>query len=115
MELSSPAELPLRLRWAGILYGRTNMSMAVSGGVHGPVDAVKSIMAGADAVQMLSALLTRGPEYLRDMRKAMVAWMEEHFFLSMREMKGSMSLKHINDPARWERANYARTLQSWRG
>ena len=61
---SSPAELPLRLRWLAILSGRVRASLAATGGIHSPVDAVKAVMAGAHAVQMVSALLQRGPGYL---------------------------------------------------
>jgi dihydroorotate dehydrogenase (fumarate) len=115
LELSTPAELPLRLRWMGILYGRVKASLAVSGGVHSPVDAVKAVMAGADVVQMTSALLTRGPEYISQLRKGMEDWMTEHFYKSVKEMRGSLSLKNCPDPSGYERANYARVLQSWRG
>ncbi|HET8647895.1 MAG TPA: dihydroorotate dehydrogenase-like protein, partial [Vicinamibacteria bacterium] len=64
LQLSTSAELPLRLRWLGVLAGRGRCSLAVSGGVHTVLDAVKSVMAGAHAVQVVSALLQRGPSYL---------------------------------------------------
>ena len=61
LHLSDSSELLLRLRWLAILDGRLRGSLAVSGGVHEPIDAVKAIMAGADGVQIVSALLKRGP------------------------------------------------------
>src|SRR5690606_302129 len=57
LQLSSPDELYLRLRWLGVLSARTPLSLAVSGGVHSWQDAAKAIMSGASAVQMVSALL----------------------------------------------------------
>ena len=70
VNLSTPAELLLRLRWLAILSGRLKASLAVTGGVHGSLDALKALMAGAHAVQMVSALLARGPHYLKEVRLA---------------------------------------------
>jgi dihydroorotate dehydrogenase (fumarate) len=114
LQLSESSELLLRLRWLAILCGRVRTSLAVTGGVHTYLDAIKSVMAGAQAVQMVSALLERGPEYLRSVREQTVAWMEEHEYVSLQQMQGSMSLQRSPDPAAFERANYMRVLQSWR-
>jgi dihydroorotate dehydrogenase (fumarate) len=61
LELSTSAELPLRLRWIAILCGRVRASLAITGGVTTPEDGIKAVLAGADAVQMVSALLHHGP------------------------------------------------------
>jgi dihydroorotate dehydrogenase (fumarate) len=55
--LSHSSELPLRLRWLAILSGKVKASLAVSGGVHTVVDVIQSVMTGAHAVQIVSALL----------------------------------------------------------
>ena len=78
LHLSDSSELLLRLRWLAILDGRLRGSLAVSGGVHEPIDAVKAIMAGADGVQIVSALLKRGPAYLRQIVAGFQAWAAEH-------------------------------------
>lgn len=114
MQLSTSAELPLRLRWLGIMSRRVRASLAVTGGVHAAIDAVKSIMAGAHAVQMLSVLLLHGPNYVRLMRDNTIQWMDEHHYGSVEEMRGCLSLERCPDPSGYERANYARALQSWR-
>ena len=114
LQLSSSAELPLRLRWVAALAGRFRASLAVTGGVHGPLDVVKSVMAGADAVQLVSALLRHGPARLKGLQAELQQWMEEHEWTSLREMRGNMSLLHCPDPAVYERANYMLILQGWR-
>jgi dihydroorotate dehydrogenase (fumarate) len=114
LHLSDSSELLLRLRWLAILSGRLKCSLAVSGGVHSGLDAVKALMTGADAVQMVSALLRRGPEYLNTVRQEVVEFMEEHEYASLAQLRGSMSLAKCPDPAAFERANYTRVLQSWR-
>jgi dihydroorotate dehydrogenase (fumarate) len=83
--------------------------------VHDGVDAIKAVMAGAHAVQMVSALLARGPEYLAVVRNEMAAWLEEHEYSSLAEARGSMNLLGCPDPAAYERANYMLIMQSWSG
>ena len=114
LRLSTPDELRLRLRWLAILSGRVEASLAATGGVHGPLDAVKAVMAGADAVQMVSALLEEGPGVLRRTVDGVRAWLEEHEYESLAQMKGSMSLRTVPDPSAVVRVNYARVLESWR-
>lgn len=114
LNLSDSSELLLRLRWLAILAGRVGCSLAASGGVHTPIDAVRAVMAGADAVQMVSALLQHGPDNLRTTLDGLEQWMEEHEYDSIAQMRGSMSLARCPDPAAFERGNYMRVLQSWR-
>ena len=113
LHLSDSSELLLRLRWLAILYGRLRGSLAASGGVHEPIDAVKAIMAGATAVQIVSVLLKRGPEYLRHFITGFQQWADKHDYESLDQMRGSMSLERCPDPASFERGNYVRILQSW--
>jgi len=114
LRLSDSSELLLRLRWLAILASKLKGSLAASGGVHTAVDAVKAIMAGADAVQVVSALLVNGPEYLEVLRAGLTAWMEEHEYGSLEQMHGSMSHANSPNPEAIERANYMKILQSWR-
>ncbi|HEY6909608.1 MAG TPA: dihydroorotate dehydrogenase-like protein [Myxococcales bacterium] len=114
LQLSDPSELLLRLRWLAIVAPSVGIPLAASGGVHSGMDAIKAVMAGASAVQVVSALLRKGPEHLKVMRAEMERWMEEHEYESLRQMLGSMSLAHCPDPNAFSRANYMRILQSWR-
>ena len=113
VELSTSAELLLRLRWLAILHGRVRPSLAVTGGVATPNDGIKALLAGADAVQMVSALLRHGPAYVSAMRRGLEQWMDWHTLTSLDEVRGRVSLKQTPDPAAFERANYIRALQSW--
>ena len=112
--LSTSSALLLRLRWLAILSGQLDCSFAVSGGVHGEIDAVKAIMTGADAVQMVSALLKHGPDYLRIVRRELAQWLIDHDYDSLAQAKGSMNLSRSPDPGAYERANYMDILKSWK-
>ncbi len=113
VELSDRGELLLRLHWLAILFGRVRPSLAATGGVATPEDGVKAILSGADAVQLVSALLRHGSKYIQTMRDGLEQWMERHQFVTLDEMRGAASLERALDPAAIERAGYIRTLQSW--
>ena len=115
LELSNSSELLLRLRWLAVLSGRINGSLAVTGGVHTALDAIKAVMTGAHAVQLVSSLLKNGVTHLRTLRGQLAAWLEEHEYESLRQMQGSMNLVHCPDPKAFERANYTRILLGWEG
>lgn len=114
MRLSDSSELLLRLRWLAILSGRLKKAtLAVTGGIHTPVDAIKAVMCGASAVQMVSALLTRGPAQIREILDGMTSWMEEKEYESLTQMRGSMNILRSPNPREYGRGNYMRILQTW--
>jgi dihydroorotate dehydrogenase (fumarate) len=114
LQLSTPDELLLRVRWLAILYGRVEASLAATGGVQTGVDALKAVMAGAHAVQVVTALLTHGPGHLLRMRRDLQHWLEEHEYESLRHAQGCMSLLRSSGADLFERGSYMRILHSWR-
>ena len=114
LHFSTADELLLRVRWLAILSGRVRASLAATGGVHSGLDALKAVMAGAHAVQMVAALLMRGPSHLAAVRHELAEWLEQHEYDSLRQAQGSMSLLRSPAPEAFERGNYMRALQSWR-
>jgi dihydroorotate dehydrogenase (fumarate) len=112
LHLSDPSELPLRLRWLGVLSSQVKCSLAASGGVHRVEDAVKALMTGADAVQVVSLLLKSGPDALSHLVAGLERWLEEHEYQSLEQLKGSMSYDTCPDPSAFLRANYMLQLQS---
>jgi len=113
LDLSNSTELRLRLRWAAILYGHIQGSVAISGGVHSVEDIIKGIMAGADVMQVVSCLLKYGPSHIGSLVSGLSHWLEDHEYDSVAQMRGSMSLRNCPDPTVFERANYLRILQLW--
>jgi dihydroorotate dehydrogenase (fumarate) len=113
--LSNSDELRLPLRWVAILYGRVAVDFAITSGVHTYQDALKALMAGARVAMMASELLQKGPSRINEVLTEMKEWMEEHEYESVSQMIGSMSQKNVIDPAAFERANYMKTLASFKG
>jgi dihydroorotate dehydrogenase (fumarate) len=108
--LSDSSELTMRLRGAAALSGRVRGSIALSGGVHTALDVVKATMSGAHSTQMVSALLRHGPSHIGRVLGDLRAWLVEHEWPSLSEMRGNMSLERIPDPAAYERANFRSAL-----
>ena len=113
LHLSLPDEALLRIRWIAILHGRTGLTLAATGGVHGVDEAMKLLLAGADVVHLASCLLEHGPDRLTEILAAMQNWMEEKEYTSVAQLKGSMSQQHLPDPAMVARASYLRVLDSF--
>ncbi len=113
LTLSTSADLLLRVRWLAILSGRVRASLAATGGVHTAIDALKAVMAGAHAVQVVAALLHHGPGLLSVLVRDLERWLEEHEYESLKQAQGSMSLRRSPDPEAFERGNYMRALQTW--
>jgi len=113
LSLSQPYELLLRLHWVAVLFGRLRLDLAVTGGVHEARDVLKAMMAGANVAMMTSALLRRGIPHLAAVRRDLVAWMEEHEYDSIRQMRGSLSQRSTANPEAYERANYVSVLSSY--
>jgi dihydroorotate dehydrogenase (fumarate) len=115
VELSDSRELRLPLRWLAILRPQLGTtSLAATTGVHSGLDAAKALLVGADVVMMTSALLRHGPAHLARVESELVGWLTEHEYTSVSQLRGSVSYKAATDPTGFERANYLRTLASYR-
>jgi dihydroorotate dehydrogenase (fumarate) len=112
--LSTPMAMRLPLRWIAILHGRIQADLAATSGIHRATDALKMLMAGADATMLCSVLLRRGIGHIRDIEAEMRAWMEEHEYESVDQLKGSMSQRNSPDPSAFERAQYIRSLSTYK-
>lgn len=112
LELSTSHELRLPLRWIAMLYGRVNADFALTTGVHSATDVVKAVMAGASVAMMASELIANGIGRMAEIQSDLNHWLEEHEYVSVAQMKGSMSQRGVADPAAFERANYMKVLNS---
>ena len=116
LELSSPWELRLPLRWIALLRPQLpSASLAASTGIASGRDVAKALLVGADVAMMTSAVLRHGAEHVTRVESDLVAWMDEHEYESVDQLRGSVSAANTDDPGAFERANYVRTLHSYVG
>lgn len=114
LTLSSAWEMRLPLRWVSILNGKVPVDFAITSGVHSYEDVLKGLMAGAKVTMMASELLRNGVQRMGLVVQEMARWLEEHEYVSVQQMQGSMSQEKVAEPAAFERANYMKVLQSWK-
>ena len=58
--------------------------------------------------------LKHGPQHITSVLTEIRQWMLEHEYVSVSQMKGSMSQKSVADPAAFERANYMKALNQYK-
>lgn len=109
--LSTPQAMRLPLTWIGVLYGRLKANLAATSGIHGAEDVIKLLMVGADVTMLCSALLRNGIDHLRSIEQGVRQWMESHEYVSVAEMRGSMSQQRCSDPSAFERAQYIKAVK----
>lgn len=112
--LSTPQAMRLPMRWIAIMRSQLNISLGATSGIHTVNDVIKMIMVGADVTMMCSALLKNGPGHIAKVLTDLDQWMLENEYISISQMKGSMSQKSVADPAAFERANYMKALNTFK-
>lgn len=115
VSLSGSAELRLPLRWIALLRPQLGpgIGLAATSGVHTGADAAKALLVGADVAMVASAVLEHGVGQVRTIADGLSAWMAEHEYESVAQMRGSASAAKVADPSVFERANYMAVLRSF--
>ncbi len=112
--LSSPSELYLSLRWVEIMSDRIDCSIAASTGIHNGEAVVKQLLAGADAVQIVSTVYKNGVSCLETMLKYLEKWMQKHNYHSIEQFKGKMCQSKSDNPALYERVQFLRYFKEYK-
>jgi dihydroorotate dehydrogenase (fumarate) len=110
--LSTSAELRLPLRWIAILRPQLSISLAASTGVQASDDVLKLLLVGADVAMTTSALLRHGPAHLRTLLDGLSAALERSGYGSIKQVRGTLSLRNCPDAEAFERANYVDMIAS---
>lgn len=96
------------LRWISIASSTAGCDMVASTGVHDYRTMVKMMLAGASAVEVVSAIYKEGPEVIGAMLKELEAWMERRNVESIAEFKGRLSQGKSSNPEVFERVQFMR-------
>lgn len=103
---SSPNDYAEPLRWIALFSDKVNCSLAASSGIHTTDVIIKQILAGADVVQVVSALYEHGIEHINVLLAELEKWMTEKGFSSLEQFKGKASNKNAGNPAVFERIQF---------
>lgn len=103
---SSPSDIAVSLRWIAIMSQRVNCDLAASTGVHDGKAVVKQILAGANAVQIVSCLYKNGVDYIEEIIKTLKSWMADHEYQKISDFRGKISQEKAENPAVYERVQF---------
>lgn len=109
--LSNPSDLPISLRWIAIMAERVNCDLCASTGVHDGEAVIKQILAGANAVQVVSVLYRNGVQYLQTMLQDVIKWMEHEGYQNLNQFRGKMSQAKSSNPAAYERVQFMKNFR----
>ena len=104
--LSTPDEHVIPLRWIALLSSQIDQGIAASTGVHDHEGLIKQLLAGASAVQTVSAMYKHGAPHLKVMLEGLEQWMEEQKLNSLSDFKGKLSYDNADNPAAYERIQF---------
>ena len=105
---STPSDLSISLRWIAIMAKKVGCDLAASTGVHDGEAVIKQILAGADAVQVVSYLYKNGVEYLEKLLERLDSWMTARDYKSLSDFKGKLSQDRSADPSVYDRVQFMR-------
>ena len=109
-ELSNASDYQLPLRYAGLLYGNIDASICASRGLSNATDITKMLLAGADVVQVVSAVYRDSPAVIKTMLADLSAWMDKKGYKTLNDFRGKLSRKNLKDPFNYQRAQYVDIL-----
>ncbi len=108
--LSNEQDNRLPLRYAGMLYGQLNCDVCANTGIFNAGDVIKMILAGADAVQIVSTIYKNGPQQIGKILEDMEMWMADKKYETLDAFRGNLSMKNVKDPFAYRRAQYVDIL-----
>lgn len=104
--LSHPFEYLQSLRWIGIMSGEVKCDLAASTGIHDYETAIKMIMAGASAVQVVSGIYKHGYSFVKELVVGISNWMDDNSIDSIPELIGVANSQKVKNPAQYERVQF---------
>ena len=107
---SSENDNRLALRYAGLLYSKIQGSIISNTGILSGNDVIKMLLAGADAVQVVSLIYKRGIGHIEQILNEIDKWMTKKGYGSINEFKGKLSKENLTDPFAYKRAQYVDIL-----
>lgn len=105
---SKASEYNHTLRWISILSGRVKCDLSASTGIHNYEAVVKQLLAGANTVQLVSALYDKGFNIIPEFLNKMTDWMQRHNFETIDSFRGKLRKANLENPAAIERVQFMR-------
>ena len=108
--LSNHGDYRLSLRYAGMLAGNINGTIIGNTGILTGSDAIQMLLAGADAVQVVTTLYKNGIGQIKNILSDINQWMDKKEYVTIDDFKGKLSRNKLNDPFAYKRSQYVDIL-----
>jgi dihydroorotate dehydrogenase (fumarate) len=108
--LSEQSEHRIPLRFTGLLFGQIKGDICANSGIHSATDALKLLLAGSSAVEVVSTLYRNKIAYLGTLIRDTEQWMDQRGYKAVSAFKGKMSAKSNRDAGFYRRAQYVKDL-----
>jgi dihydroorotate dehydrogenase (fumarate) len=106
--LSDPTEYSHVLRWMALLSGRVECPLVATTGIHTGETAIKQLLAGATAIEIVSAIYKHGYPVISEIITDISKWMDEKGYKTLDGFRGKMNQQGIANPAEFERVPFMR-------
>jgi dihydroorotate dehydrogenase (fumarate) len=103
---STPGETENVLRWISLLRPFISCDMCSTTGIHDGSAVVKHLLAGANAVQISSAIYTDGMGVLTGMLSFLTDWMNRHGYNGIEDFRSKLSSGKNANPAEMLRVQF---------
>jgi len=107
---SSPEAYHESLRWISVLEGRIGAELCASGGIYDGQTALRLITVGAHAVQMCSAVYTKGYGSITSTVAEMHTWLDSHGIAKVADLRGRLARRNSEKPELYGRLHYVKAL-----
>ena len=104
--LSSSEDNRLPLRFTGMLHGNIKASVCTSTGIYSANEVIKMLLAGADAVQVVSTLYRNGEDVVKSITEEVEKWMDNRGYNNIDSFRGKLSKKKSENKFAYTRAQY---------
>ncbi|MBQ9312718.1 MAG: dihydroorotate dehydrogenase-like protein [Bacteroidales bacterium] len=103
---SAPSEIYNTIRWTAILSKLVNCPITAGGGVHKEDDIIKLLLAGANTVQVASALYTDDFSFITKANEKLQQWMEEKHYHHINDFRGKLAIEKNSTVSPFYRVQY---------
>lgn len=110
LRLSGSNDALVSLRWMALLYGNLEAELVAATGINSGKEMIKMILAGANSVQVVSALYKNKITHISAMLEELSNWMDENKYSTLEDFRGKVSKKQVKDPWSFERGHYIKAL-----
>lgn len=103
---SDPSEIYNTIRWTAIVSKIIHCPLTAGGGVHKEEDIIKLLLAGAQTVQVASALYGEDFSFVTRANKKLREWMESKSYNHIKDFRGRLAIDKSNTASNFYRVQY---------